>query len=143
TFRLYEMYMGPLDASKPWNTRDIVGLFRFLQRVWRLIVNETTGALTVGDTPVDAVERQKHRTIAKAGEDIERLQFNTAIASMFELVNLAHKEGGLTRDQADRFVRCLSPFAPHIAEELGAKLGIAAPVSLVPWPTHDPAMLVD
>ena len=143
TFRLYEMYMGPLDASKPWNTRDIVGLFRFLQRVWRLIVDETTGALTVRDTPVDAVERQLHRTIAKAGEDIERLQFNTAIASMFELVNLAHKEGGLTRDQADRFVRCLSPFAPHIAEELGAMVGIAAPVSLAPWPTHEPAMLVD
>jgi leucyl-tRNA synthetase len=143
TFRLYEMYMGPLDASKPWNTRDIVGLFRFLQRVWRLVIDEETGAVVVREAASAEVERQLHRTIAKVGEDVERLQFNTAIASMFELVNLAHKEGGVTREQADRFVRCLSPFAPHIAEELGARLGMAAPVSLAAWPSHDPAMLVD
>ena len=143
TFRLYEMYMGPLDASKPWNTRDIVGLFRFLQRVWRLLVDEESGALTLRAEPSGAVERQLHRTIAKVAEDVERLQFNTAIAAMFELVNLAHKEGGLTREQADRFVRVVSPFAPHIAEELGSRLGMATPVSTSRWPEHDPAMLVD
>jgi len=143
TFRLYEMYMGPLDASKPWNTRDTVGLHRFLQRVWRLLVNEETGETTVRADPSADVERLLHRTIAKCADDIERLGFNTAIAAMFELVNAAHKDGGLTADQADRFVRCLAPFAPHIAEELWSKLGRLAPVSLAAWPNHDPAMLVD
>lgn len=144
TFRLYEMYMGPLDASKPWNTRDIVGLYRLLQKIWRLCVDEETGGLVLADEADDATERQLHRTIAKVGEDIERLNFNTAIASIFELVNVADS---LTRDQMDRFVRVIGPFVPHVAEELWHKLGHRGrgedSVALAAWPGYDEAMLVD
>jgi leucyl-tRNA synthetase len=141
TMRLYEMYMGPLDASAPWNTRDIVGVHRFLQRLWRLAVDENTGELTVRDTPVESVERSLHAAIAKVGDDIERLAYNTAIAAMIEFVNVATAEGGVTGDQLNRFCRILGPFAPHIAEELHAMLGNDTSVSLCPWPDHDPAML--
>jgi leucyl-tRNA synthetase len=143
TFRLYEMYMGPLEASKPWNTRDITGLLRFLQRAWRLLVDEQTGALTLRDKGSDEVEKQLHRTIAKVQLDIERLSFNTAIAALIGLVNTGTSEGGLTRDQADRFARVLAPFAPHIAEELWHKLGYTTLVSLADWPNYDSAQLHD
>lgn len=148
TFRLYEMYMGPLEATKPWNTRDIVGLFRFLQRQWRVMVNEQTGELKVAATRSDAIERQLHKTIAKVGPDIERMAFNTAIASLIEFVNLATKEAGegvasasLTKDQIDRFVRVIAPFTPHVAEELWAKLGHSRTISHEPFPKADPAMI--
>jgi leucyl-tRNA synthetase len=143
TFRLYEMYMGPLEASKPWNTRDIIGVHRFLQRVWRLVVDEETGELVLADEADDGIERMLHRTIAKVGGDIERLAFNTAIAAMIELVNEANKAGGLTADQLARFATILSPFAPHIAEELWSKLGRDTPVSEADWPEHDESMLTD
>jgi leucyl-tRNA synthetase len=163
TFRLYEMYMGPLEASKPWNTRDIVGVFRFLQRAWRLAVDERTGALLCAAKPDPKIEKLLHRTIHKVGEDIEKLSFNTAIAAMIELVNAATRpqsmtdptQGGMTRDQLERFARILWPFAPHFADELGSKLGIvggldpSAPSGTgagfyaSSWPEHDPAQLVD
>ncbi|MEL7472527.1 MAG: class I tRNA ligase family protein, partial [Planctomycetota bacterium] len=147
-FRLYEMYMGPLEASKPWNTRDIVGLSRFLARAWRLCVDEHTGELLVAPTPSDIIERALHKTIAKVGPDIQRLSFNTAIAAMIEFVNLVSKEqssnvGGLSRDQIHRFARTLAPFTPHVAEELWSKLDEAPPISLADWPNHDEAMLVE
>ena len=151
TFRLYEMYMGPLEASKPWNTRDIVGVFRFLQRAWRLAVDERTGALLCAAEADPKVEKLLHRTIAKVGEDIERLSFNTAIAAMIELVNAATRpsdmtdpaKGGMTRDQLLRFASILWPFAPHLADELGERLGVAGGLAAQPWPAFDPAMLVD
>ena len=155
TFRLYEMYMGPLEASKPWNTRDIVGVFRFLQRAWRLAVDERTGEILAAATPDPKIERLLHRTIHKVAEDIEKLSFNTAIAAMIELVNAATRPmgladptmGGMTRDQLERFARVLWPFAPHFADELGARLGVVSPEGggfyRSSWPTHDPAMLVD
>ncbi|MBL9141356.1 MAG: leucine--tRNA ligase, partial [Phycisphaerae bacterium] len=153
TFRLYEMYMGPLEAAKPWNTRDIVGVFRFLQRVWRLAVCERTGDLLLASAPDAAIEKALHRTIAKVGDDIERLSLNTAIAAMIELVNAATRptaladatQGGMTRDQLGRFVRVLAPFAPHMAEELWSKLqgAGAACVSTAEWPTFDAAQLTD
>jgi leucyl-tRNA synthetase len=137
------MYMGPLEASKPWNTNDTVGLYRFLQRAWRLVVDEETGALKLRETPDAAVEKQLHRTIAKVGADIEKLAFNTAIAAMIELVNLATGSGGLTRDQLDRFARILSPFAPHMGEELWHRLGHGGSVAHAEWPSHDAAQLRD
>jgi leucyl-tRNA synthetase len=143
TFRLYEMYMGPLEANKPWNTRDIAGLLRFLQRAWRLVVNEETGALALAESADPEVEKQLHRTIAKVEGDIERLSFNTAIASLIALVNSATTGGGLTRDQAERFARVLAPFAPHIAEEIWQRVGMQGLVTLAAWPRHDPALLVD
>lgn len=140
TFRLYEMYMGPLEATKPWNTRDIVGLFRLMQRIWRLCVDESTGELRFADTADEAVEKQLHRTIAKVGDDIERLGFNTAIAAVFEFVNLAKS---LTEDQMDRFVRTIAPFVPHAAEEIYSKLGHSDSITHADWPSFDESMLVD
>ena len=151
TFRLYEMYMGPLEASKPWNTRDISGMFRFLQRVWRLAVDERTGELLFAAVRDPALERQLHRTIHRVAHETERLSFNTAIAAMNELVNAATRptemsdpsKGGLTRDQLERFVLILSPFAPHVAEELWSRLGHERSLAREPWPQVDPALLVD
>ncbi len=144
TFRLYEMYMGPLEASKPWNTNDIVGLYRLLQKIWRLCVNEESGELVFADSADETVEKQLHRTIAKVGDDIEKLSFNTAIAAVFEFVNVAKS---LTKDQMDRFVRVIAPLTPHIAEELWHKLGHhdqdGASIATSDWPSYDEAMLVD
>jgi len=151
TFRLYEMYMGPLEASKPWNTRDIAGVFRFLQRVWRLAVDERDGSLLLARTAHADVERQLARTIHKVGQDIERLAFNTAIASLIELVNAATRptelkdpaDGGLTHLQLQRFLRVLAPFAPHLAEELWRRLGESGSVCAAQWPTVDASLLED
>jgi leucyl-tRNA synthetase len=143
TFRLYEMYMGPLDAAKPWDTESIGGLFRFLQRAWRLAVDEATGRILLRDEPDPAVERQLHRTIDKVGRDIEALAFNTAIAALITFVNDATKAGGVTASQLERFAIVLSPFAPHLAEELRARLGGAGSIADEPWPACDEAMLRD
>ena len=139
TFRLYEMYMGPLEASRPWNTRDIIGLHRLLQKIWRLCVTEQGDFITT-DSADEATEKQLHRLIHKAGDDIERLSFNTAIAAIFEFVNVAKK---LTDDQADRFIRVLAPFTPHLAEELWEKLGRDPSVTTQPWPDFDESKLTD
>ncbi len=143
TFRLYEMYMGPLDVSKPWNTQDIQGMHRFLQRAWRLLVDEETGATKLAAAADEAIEKQLHRTIAAVTDDIASLRFNRAIARMIELVNAATGTGGLTRDQAERFAKVLSPFVPHLAEELWARLGNSPCVCEESWPAWDDAMLVD
>ncbi len=139
TFRLYEMYMGPLEASKPWNTRDIVGLHRLLQKIWRLCTNDD-GSISIADAADEATEKQLHRLIAKAGADIEKLSFNTAIAAIFEFVNASKS---LTRDQLDRFTRVLAPFTPHLAEEIWSKLGNPPSVAHADWPTYEESMLVD
>ncbi len=143
TFRLYEMYMGPLDASKPWNTQDILGPFRFLQRTWRLMVNEETGDLKLRDNADESIKKLLHRTIAKVGPDIDRLAFNTAIAAMIEFVNAAGKAGGLTRGQAETFTLIIAPFAPHLAEELWLRLGHDTTLAYASWPAVDEKMLHD
>ncbi|MBN8645111.1 MAG: leucine--tRNA ligase, partial [Planctomycetes bacterium] len=96
TFRLYEMYMGPLEASKPWNPRDIVGMYRFLQKLWRVVIDEDTGAARLAESPDAGNEKRLHRLIAKAGADVETLSFNTAIAAMIQFVNDA-SPGSLTK----------------------------------------------
>ncbi|GJQ28771.1 MAG: hypothetical protein HBSAPP03_06550 [Phycisphaerae bacterium] len=147
TFRLYEMYMGPLEASKPWNPRDITGLHRFLQRAWRLVVHEETGTLKAAPAPDEKFERLLHRLVAKVAGDIDRLAFNTAIAAMIEFVNAgvaADKGAGvLSADQARRLALVLSPFAPHLAEELWVKAGGEGLAMRQPWPTVDQALLKD
>ena len=143
TFRLYEMYLGPLDASKPWNPRDIAGLQRFLQRAWRLIIDEASGEPSLGTLEDPELEKQLHRTIAKVQVDIERLAFNTAIAALIGFVNAATSGGPLTRSQAERFARVLAPFAPHLGEELWKRLEMNGVVSLAAWPTYDEALLHD
>lgn len=142
TFRLYEMYMGPLDMSKPWNTKDILGMYRFLARAWRLCVNEETGAVVLVDAPSADVEKLLHRTIARVGADIERLAFNTAIAGMVGFVNGASSHG-LSRDQMERFLRVLGPFAPHLTEDVWHRLGNTSSIAEEPWPTYEEAMLRD
>ena len=142
TMRLYEMYMGPLEASAPWNTRDIVGVHRFLQRAWRLVIDEENGALRLLEEGDDAVERSLHRTIHKVGEDIEKLAFNTAIAAMIEFVNQATGVG-LSRSQFEKFTLLLAPFVPHLAEEFWHRLGNRTSVAHQSWPVFDPSLLVD
>ncbi|MFG0285936.1 MAG: class I tRNA ligase family protein, partial [Phycisphaerales bacterium JB039] len=153
TFRLYEMYMGPLEASKPWDTRAISGLFRFLQRTWRLLIDEETGGVKLADAPDADLEKKLHRMIAKVGGDIEQLAFNTAIAAMIEFVNAATSAAAgaagepgpaLTRDQAERFALALAPFAPHMGEELALRLGREAMITTTgAWPQVNEAMLRD
>jgi len=146
-FRLYEMYMGPLEAQKPWNTRDIVGMSRFLNAVWRHIVGEDEAPphqTRVTDEAIpEAIDRQMHRTIKKVGEDIEALRFNTAIAELIKLNNEMGKLPGIPRELAENFTLMLSPFAPHVCEEIWRRLGHERSLARRPWPTYDPAKLVE
>ena len=143
TLRLYEMAMGPLDASRPWETRDVVGMYRFLQRLWRNVVDEETGDLAVLDTNATIdTKRLLHHTIAGVRDDMEALRFNTAIAKLIELNNHLTKLGGCPRDIADPLVLMVAPLAAHLAEELWAKLGHAESVAYQSFPTADPALLV-
>ena len=142
-FRLYEMYMGPLEAQKPWNTRDIVGMWRFLNGVWRNLVGDETPRPLGVLPPTDDLDRQLHRTIKKVGEDIEALRFNTAIAELIKLNNELGKLPETPRTVAETFTVLLSPFAPHMAEELWLTLGHADSVQRAAWPAYDPAKLVE
>ncbi|MBL1216697.1 MAG: leucine--tRNA ligase [Planctomycetes bacterium] len=152
TLRLYEMYLGPLEQSKPWSTRDIVGSQRFLQRVWRNLVDEDTGALNVAAddeaTPADEdLTRLLHKTIDKVDRDMNRLAFNTAIAALIEFNNaLVQRDGPVPRDVAEPMIIMLAPFVPHMAEELWEKLGHDCSgyhsVMYAPFPTADPKYLV-
>ena len=142
-FRLYEMYMGPLEAQKPWNTRDIVGMWRFLNGVWRNLVGDETPRPRTDVAPPEAIDRQLHRTIKKVGEDIEAMRFNTAIAELIKLNNEAAKLPEVPRALAEAFTVLLSPFAPHMAEELWHTLGHGESVQLAAWPSYDPAKLVE
>jgi leucyl-tRNA synthetase len=144
TLRLYLMSMGPLDASRPWESKDVVGMLRFLQRVWRNLVDEDTGGLRT-DLPAldDTTERVLHRTIDGVRTDLEQLRFNTAIAKLIELNNHLTKLGGCPREAADRLVLMLAPLAPHLAEELWRMLGHTDTVTYQHFPVADPALLVD
>ncbi len=140
TFRLYEMYMGPLDASKPWNTDDIPGLFRFCNRVWRLIIDAETDAISecVQDVPPsEEINRGLHKLIKKVGEDIAAFKFNTAIAEMIAFCNTMTSAEVRPRSVLEAFVLVLAPFAPHLAEELWQRLGHADTLAYEPWPTYD------
>ncbi|MBP7934719.1 MAG: leucine--tRNA ligase [Phycisphaerae bacterium] len=145
TLRTYEMYMGPLEASKPWSTRDIIGMSRFLHSLWRRFVAED-GTLKVDDTPAeDAIRRLLHKTIKKVTADLEGLRFNTAIAALIELNN-AFKGDRLPREVAEPLVKLLSPIAPHMCEELWQMLkGDKWQRSLAfeSWPAFDEALCVD
>jgi len=143
TFRLYEMFMGPLDASKPWNTQDVPGVHRFLQRAWRMIAGSEDQPALLGDSASEDVERALHKLIRKVGQDVEAMKFNTAIAAMMEFVNTVYRAGRLTGAQAERFCLLLAPFAPHIAEELWQKLGHGASLTYEPWPAFDEAMIAE
>ena len=146
TLRVYEMSMGPLDLSRPWETRAVVGSQRFLQRLWRLVIDEETGTLTVSDEPADLPTRQAvHRTIDGVRRDMDRMQFNTAIAKLIELVNHLTKQltstGSVPREAVEPLVLMVSPLAPHLAEELWVRLGRSGGISRVAYPVADPELL--
>ena len=142
TLRVYEMSMGPLDASRPWETRAVVGAFRFLQRVWRNLVSEETGDLVVVDVPMDdATCRVMHRTIDAVRSDLAAMRLNTAIARLIELNNHLTRLDAVPRDAAEALVLMLAPLAPHISEELWSRLGHPASLATEPFPVADPEML--
>ena len=147
TLRLYEMFGGPLDQSRPWDTTAVVGMYRLLQRVWRVFVDEETGALQVGSSEAaPETLRALHRTIAAVREGMESLRFNTSIARITELTNhltAAYPDGGVPADVAEPLVLLLAPVAPHIAEELWSRLGHTGSLAHEPFPTADPAWMVD
>lgn len=145
TLRLYEMAMGPLDVSRPWDTRAVVGQYRLLQRLWRNIVDEETGEVTVVDSePGEDTLRALHKAIDGVGGDMAGMRFNTAIAKVTELNNHLTKAGGpLPRPVAEALVLLVAPLAPHIAEELWRRLGHTESVVHQDFPVADPAYVVD
>ncbi|WP_406078857.1 leucine--tRNA ligase [Micromonospora sp. NBC_00858] len=143
TFRVYEMSMGPLEVSRPWETRAVVGSYRFLQRVWRAVVDEETGALRVSEAPADeATRRLLHKVIDGVRGDMDGIRFNTAIAKLIELTNGLTQLSATPREVAEPLVLMVAPFAPHVAEELWRRLGHQTSLTYADFPTADPALLV-
>ena len=132
------MFLGPLEAVKPWSTDGIGGALRFLDRVYRYV----TADLSDADVPV-ALKKVVHKTIKKVTEDIERIRYNTAIAQMMTLLNEAGKYPRNYRYVAEVLTKLISPFAPHLAEELWEKLGYEPSIIQQPWPEYDPELVVD
>jgi leucyl-tRNA synthetase len=149
TLRVYEMSMGPLEASRPWATKDVVGAHRFLQRVWRLVVDEQTGETRVVDGPPQDLDtstlRVLHRSIVGVAEDYAALRNNTAAAKLIEYTNHLTKEhrDAVPRAAVEPLVLMLAPLAPHLAEELWLRLGHTTSLAHGPFPVADPAYLVD
>ncbi|GAA3364433.1 leucine--tRNA ligase [Saccharopolyspora gregorii] len=148
TLRLYEMAMGPLDTSRPWATKDVVGSHRFLQRLWRNVVDETTGELRVTEEqPDDEVLRALHKTIDGVREDFDALRFNTAVAKLIELNNRVTKAysgaAGTPRAVVEPLVLMVAPLTPHLAEELWQRLGHAESLARGPFPAADDRYLVE
>ncbi len=143
--RLYEMFMGPLEVTKPWSTQGVEGVSRFLDRVWRLAVGEHGGLsrALVDDAPDPELARVLHRTIKKVTEGIEELRFNTAIAQIMVLANELTRRERRSRSVVETLVLILSPFAPHLGEELWQRLGHRDTLAYEPWPAYDPALTVD
>jgi leucyl-tRNA synthetase len=148
TLRLYELATGPLDASRPWETRDVVGMYRFLQRLWRNMIDEDTGECIVTEGPdggdIDPdTDKLLHRTIDVVRTEMAALRFNTAIAKLIELNNALTKLDAVPRGVAEPMVTMLAPLVPHVAEELWRMLGHEGTIAYVPFPHADPALLVD
>ena len=144
TLRVYEMSMGPLEASRPWATKDVVGAHRFLQRVWRLVVSEDSGATVATDDGLDdATLRLLHRTIAGVADDYAALRNNTAAAKLIEFTNHLTKQSVTSRAALEPLVLMLAPLAPHLAEELWRRLGHEASLAHGPFPVADETYLVE
>jgi leucyl-tRNA synthetase len=146
SLRLYEMFMGPLEATKPWSMRGVEGVYRFLSRVWRMFIDDRSEHVVLSsaieDVPADRdTQRKFHQTIKKVTEDLDGMRFNTAIAAMMEFTNHMTKLEVRPRVVLEPFVLLLSPFAPHIAEELWQALGDAETLAYEPWPPYDPELV--
>ena len=145
SMRLFEMFMGPLEATKPWSTEGIAGMNRFLNRVWRLVVDEFTGELNkniTDESPSLEMQKLLHKTIKKITEDIDDgdMKFNTSIAQMMIFINELYKSEKIYKSVMKDFVLLLSPFAPHIAEELWQRLGGADTLAYQKWPEYNPEL---
>ena len=145
SLRLYEMFMGPLEAVKPWSLHGVEGVYRFLSRVWRLFINDRVEEVQLADAVCDTAPdrdtlRLLHQTIQKVTEDLDGLRFNTAIAAMMEFSNHLTKLTARPRSMLETFVLLLSPFAPHLAEELWQALGHPQTLAYEPWPRFDPVL---
>jgi leucyl-tRNA synthetase len=148
TFRVYEMSTGPLEQSRPWETKAVVGSQRLLQRVWRVVVDEETGAVRAADVePSDEALRALHRAIAGVRDGMATLRFNIAVARITELTNYLTQaygaESPVPRAVAESLVLLLAPLAPHIAEEMWARLGHERSLAWHPFPAADERWLVD
>jgi leucyl-tRNA synthetase len=146
SLRLYEMFMGPLEAVKPWSMHGVEGVYRFLGRVWRVFIDDRAEEVRLNDTvqdvePTRETLRQLHRTIQRVSDDLEGMRFNTALAALMELNNHLTSLKVRPRSVLEPFVLLLSPFAPHIAEELWWALGHGATLAYEPWPKHDPELI--
>ena len=139
--RMYEMFMGPLDATKPWSTQGLEGVYRFLGRVWRLFCDEEGKLLLDDSEPAGTLLKVLHHTIKKVGEDTDTLAFNTAISQMMIFVNEVTAQEKRPRKLLEPFVLLLAPYAPHLAEELWEKLGHNQSLAYAPWPKYDNALL--
>nr|WP_232796306.1 leucine--tRNA ligase [Staphylococcus canis] len=144
TLRLYEMFMGPLDASIAWSENGLDGSRRFLDRIWRLFVTED-GKLSDKVTESDTPDLQKvyHQTVQKVTDDFETLNFNTAISQLMVFINECYKVEQINKSYVEGFVKMLSPIAPHIGEELWSILGHEGTITYQPWPSYDESLLVD
>jgi leucyl-tRNA synthetase len=148
TLRLYEMFMGPLEASKPWNTRGVEGPHRFLGKVWRLIIDDRAETVRLNDTVKDVTpsletQRELHRCIQRVTDNLDHMRFNTAVSAMMELTNHLTPLTVRPRSVLETLVLLLSPFAPHLAEELWHALGKAETLAYEPWPAYDAALLTE
>jgi leucyl-tRNA synthetase len=145
--RCHEMFMGPLEQVKPWNTRSVAGVSRFLSRVWSLVVSDTGEVrpqiVPEAVDPQDGLTRLYHKTVKKVSEDIEGMRFHTALSALMIFVNEAHKAERLPRGLVEGFVLALAPFAPHVAEEVWQRLGHTDTLAYEPWPAYDPALVRD
>jgi leucyl-tRNA synthetase len=148
SMRLYELFMGPLEIQKPWQMSGVDGVRRFLNRVWRLVVDERSGELSdrIADAPGTSEEslwRTLHKTVKKVTADTEALQMNTAIAQMMTFVNEATASATLPRETLTTFLRTLSPYAPHLSEELWQRLGEPDLIAFEAWPSYDETLCVE
>ncbi len=144
--RLYEMFMGPLEQVKPWQMSGVDGVYRFLARVWRVFIDDETGAIrsSIGDHPVDReLNRSLHTVIKSVSEGIEDLRFNTPISRMMEFIKLAQSRKVLSREVVETFTLVLSPYAPHLSEEIWKRLGHDRTLAYEPWPAWDVAALAE
>jgi leucyl-tRNA synthetase len=142
--RLYEMFMGPLEAMKPWSTKGVEGISRFLDRVWRLVVPDArTGDPIVAAVPDAEHVRLLHQTIRKVTEDLEGMRFNTAISQMMVFSNEMTRLERRPRVLIEPFVQLLAPFAPHLGEELWQRLGHPDSLAYAPWPRWDPKLVLE
>jgi leucyl-tRNA synthetase len=144
SMRLYEMFMGPLEAVKPWSMQGVEGVYRFLHKAWRTVVDKDTGELdkAVKESHADEVTlRLLNQTIKKVGDDIESFGFNTAISQMMIFINHLSKQEIRPKSVVEKFILVLAPFAPHIAEELWERLGHTDTLAYEPWPEYDKELI--